>query len=256
MLSGWKELSIIDWLKFICNDPSPSPAYDIEKSPEFAATVLSITSKNWDSITPGDRETIVALLAAKKCMPTAKRGLMKPGDTYFYNVKVLPDLPLIESIRGVKEKFLEQLGVRRVVALQLIFDCLGEGGDWSHIDGIKYLASVQKYANWLENSDNSNLTPDEMQKLREYPLCPSQADKKRKVVSQLYEPMREIEGLGLPIISWPKEVSSYVSTCLTTELEGRFCRGPLSLRPRLKSISSSTGVDKHRFKSFFGSRSP
>ena len=78
-------------------------------------------------------------------MPTVKKGLMLPGETYFHNVKVLPDLPLVESIKGVKERFLEQLGVRRVVALGLIFERLGEGGKWSHIDGIKYLASVQKY---------------------------------------------------------------------------------------------------------------
>jgi Protein of unknown function (DUF3684) len=78
-------------------------------------------------------------------MPTNKKVLMKPSDTYFHNVKVFPDLPLIDSMKGVKEKFLEQLGVRRVVALQLIFDRLGEGREWSHIDGIKYLASVQKY---------------------------------------------------------------------------------------------------------------
>ena len=83
-------------------------------------------------------------------MPTVKKGLMKPSETYFHNVKVLPDLPLVENMKGVKEKFLEQLGVRRVVALQLIFDRLGEGGAWSHIDGIKYLASVQKYSpEWL-----------------------------------------------------------------------------------------------------------
>lgn len=127
-------------------------------------------------------------------MPTIKKGLMKPSDTYFHNVKVLPDLPLVDSIKGVKEKFLEQLGVRRVVALQLIFDRLGEGGAWSHIDGIKYLASVQ-----------NNLKPDEIQKLREYPLCPSRTDKKRMVVNQLYEPNSDLEKLELPIISWPSE---------------------------------------------------
>jgi len=88
------------------------------------------------------------MLKEKKCMPTSKKGLLKPGETYFHNVKVLPDLPTVESMKGVKEKFLEQLGVRRVVALQLIFDRLGEGGDWSHIDGIKYLASVQKYSSY------------------------------------------------------------------------------------------------------------
>jgi Protein of unknown function (DUF3684) len=105
---------------------------------------LATTSKNWETIPSEDREDIIALLSSKRCMPTVKKGLMKPGETYFHNVKVLPDLPLVESMKGVKEKFLEQLGVRRVVALQLIFDRLEEGGDWSHIDGIKYLASVQK----------------------------------------------------------------------------------------------------------------
>jgi len=143
--SGWEELSIHDWVKHICTTPPTSPSFDIEKSSDFAAVVLGTTSKNWDAIPAQERTDIISLLASKKCMPTIKRGLMKPGDTYFHTVKVLPDLPLVESLKGVKEKFLEQLGVRKVVALQLIFDRLGEGGAWSHIDGIKYLASVQKY---------------------------------------------------------------------------------------------------------------
>src|SRR5579859_3487719 len=143
--SGWSELSLFDWIKHICSTPPTSPAHDVEKSPDFASTVLTVLSKNWDSIPSDDRTDIISLLSAKRCMPTTKKGLMFPGDTYFHNVKVLPDLPLVESIKGVKERFLEQLGVRKVVALQLIFDRLGEGGAWSHIDGIKYLASVQQY---------------------------------------------------------------------------------------------------------------
>ena len=152
-----------------------------------------------------ERLNIISMLSSKKCMPTVKKGLLKPGETYFHNVKVLPDLPLIESMKGVKERFLEQLGVRRVVALQLIFDRLGEGGDWSHIDGIKYLASVQQYSTRSNCANVSNLTPDEFQKLRAYPLCPSRSDKKRMVVNQLYEPKRELEKLDLPILSWPPE---------------------------------------------------
>ena len=142
--SGWRELSTHEWVKFICTNQPSSPAFDIEKSVQFATVVLATTSKSWDSIPQEDRQDIIALLSSKNCMPTVKRGLMKPGETYFHNVKVLPDLPLVESMKGVKERFLEQLGVRKVVALQLIFDRLGEGGAWSHIDGIKYLASVQK----------------------------------------------------------------------------------------------------------------
>lgn len=111
---------------------------------EFATTVLTTTSKTWDTIPQEDKQDIITLLSSKTCIPTTKKLLMKPSETYFHNVKVLPDLPLVESMKGVKEKFLEQLGVRKVVALQLIFDRLGDGGAWSHIDGIKYLASVQK----------------------------------------------------------------------------------------------------------------
>ena len=57
-------------------------------------------------------------------------------------------------------------------------------------------------------TDNSNLTPEEFQKLRDYPLCPSRSDKRRMIVNQLYEPNPELEKLDLPILSWPIEVSS------------------------------------------------
>jgi hypothetical protein len=144
-------LSVYDWIKYICNTAPKTPAFDIEKSKDFAITVITTVSKNWESISVEDRKDLVSLLAPKKCMPTTKKGLLKPEETYFNHVKVLPDLPLVESMKGVKEKFLEQLGVRKVVALQLIFDRLGEGGDWSHIDGIKYLASVQKYLILLQH---------------------------------------------------------------------------------------------------------
>lgn len=149
--SGWEELSVYDWVKHICTSIPKSSTFDIEKSKDFAITVITTVSKNWESIPFEDRKDITSLLSARKCMPTTKKGLLKPEETYFSYVKVLPDLPLVESMKGVKEKFLEQLGVRKVVALQLIFDRLGEGGDWSHIDGIKYLASVQKYLGLLLN---------------------------------------------------------------------------------------------------------
>jgi hypothetical protein len=55
------------------------------------------------------------------------------------------------------------------------------------------------------------LKAEEMQKLREYPLCPSRKDnKKRMVVNQLYEPSRDLEKLDLPIISWPIDVTPLI----------------------------------------------
>src|SRR5271154_7263187 len=61
---------------------------------------------------------------------------------------------------------------------------------------------------WGKGADVvSNLTGEEMKKLREYPLCPSKTDPKRMVLSQLYEPNRDLEKLELPIISWPIDVA-------------------------------------------------
>ena len=59
---------------------------------------------------------------------------------------------------------------------------------------------------WYGMANDSNLTSEEFQKLREYPICPSLKDKKRMVVNQLYEPNRDLEKLDLPIISWPIDV--------------------------------------------------
>src|ERR1700752_4231181 len=62
-----------------------------------------------------------------------------------------------------------------------------------------------KSMNQSDAADSSNLTAEEVQKLRDYPFCPSQKDKTRKVVRELYEPNVELEKLELPIISWPIE---------------------------------------------------
>lgn len=84
-----------------------------------------------------------------------------------------------------------------------------------------------------------------MQKLREYPLCPSRTDKKRMVVSQLYEPSRDLEKLDLPIISWPMDVESQLRLHLTVVLE-EFLSGstfPILFRP--KSLSQRHNASKN-----------
>jgi hypothetical protein len=81
-----------------------------------------------------------------------------------------------------------------------------------------------KSASSLGVADHSNLTPEEFQKLREYPLCPSRSDKKRMIVSQLYEPNYEFEKLELPIISWPVEVVSALIICSDDRTGVQFLR--------------------------------
>jgi Protein of unknown function (DUF3684) len=137
--SGWKELSIREWVNYVCTISPSSSDSDIESSIAFARAIITAVGKSWDSLNDEDKRSIIFLLSRKRCMPTNGCGLKYPKDAYFANVKVLPDLPLIVTMKGVKRQFLEQLGVRKVIALQLIFDRLGHGGTWSHLDGIKYL---------------------------------------------------------------------------------------------------------------------
>src|SRR5947207_8731146 len=94
-------------------------------------------------------------------------------------------------------------------------------------------------------SDRSNLTPEEFQKLREYPLCPSRSDKKRMIVSQLYEPNPELEKLDLPILSWPIEVVS-LDGILTIDLACVHSRSTISLRFGIKSIPFSPNINPNR----------
>lgn len=60
-------------------------------------------------------------------------------------IKVFPDLPLVESMKGVKERFLVAIGVRKVVNVGLILEKLTTGESWSHVDLITYLARQAKY---------------------------------------------------------------------------------------------------------------
>lgn len=204
-----------DWLSHICTTSSSSASFDIESSTVLATAVITTVGKSWDSLSYEDKKCIISLLSAKRCMPTTKCGLKHPKDTYFPTVKVLPDLPLIVTLKGVKGGFLEQLGVRKVIQLQLIFDRLGQGGTWSHLDGIRYLTSVRKLTRCEMKANYSDLTPQELTKLKEYPLCPSNRSANRMLVRDLYEPDRDLEKLDLPILDWPKNVHGLKDVELT-----------------------------------------
>jgi hypothetical protein len=141
---GWKELTVQDWLYHVCTTPPTSESSDIELSTPYATSVLITVSRAWDVSTDQQKAQLIDLLAPKSCMPTLNGDLKKPADTYFPNVKVLPNLPIITTIRGIKGNFLKALGVRTTVALQLIFQRLEEGGSWSHLDGVRYLTSIRR----------------------------------------------------------------------------------------------------------------
>ncbi|KAI3339791.1 hypothetical protein F4824DRAFT_497917 [Ustulina deusta] len=206
----WEPLDLSPWLNFLIDTRSNrSTDQDITKSPEFATRILSVLSKGWDSQSQFSRDTIVSLLKAHTVMPT-KLGMRKPMESFFPSVKLFDDLPTIECPQ-LKEKFLSALGVRKTVDLETIFKRLlspssekDSSGQvkWSHVELIKYLASVRK-----------DIPADDLLKLTKSRICPAEAGPVGKEsshassqlykVSELFEPNSILRPLQLKILQWP-----------------------------------------------------
>ncbi|KAI1419115.1 hypothetical protein F5Y12DRAFT_304470 [Xylaria sp. FL1777] len=206
----WEPLDFSPWVNFLIETRSSRPLdQDMTKSAEFATRILSVLSKGWDNQSQFQKDQIVSLLKAHTVMPT-KLGMRKPTESFFPSVKLFDDLPTIECPQ-LKEKLLSALGVRKTVDLETIFKRLlsptsekenpGQA-KWSHVELIKYLASVSK-----------DIPADDFIKLTESRICPaeagpagresSQASSKLYKISELFKPNRILRPLHLNILQWP-----------------------------------------------------
>jgi hypothetical protein len=212
---GWQQLEIIPWLRFLIESIGGrnglSTEQDITWSPKFSSAVLATISKQWDAFSQSSKQTIINILTPLTVIPT-KFGMKKPGEAYFATVKLFDDLPTVTGLQGVKEKILAALGVRKTVELDTILQRLlrapEANGDekatakWSHVDLIKYLASVR-----------DDIPTEDLKKLRNTPICPAEAGPagqeatvgttKRYKISELFEPKQSLRALGLPNLQWP-----------------------------------------------------
>lgn len=209
---GWEPLGAVTWVRFLAASVGGrnglTAEQDFTLSPKFSGHVLSVLSKQWDSLHPQSKNVIVGLLKPLTVIPT-KVGMRKPTEAYFQSVKLFDDLPTI-TVNGVKEKFLGALGVRKTVDLETIFQRLlspasdtdrSSSPKWNHVDLIVYLASVRE-----------DIPAEDMKKLREMPICAAEAgpplhegsvgSDKRYKISELFEPKNDLRVLGLPIIQW------------------------------------------------------
>ncbi|PNY26469.1 Uncharacterized protein TCAP_03605 [Tolypocladium capitatum] len=211
---GWEALEVLPWLRFLIETSrSGREEESITKSPKFAVQALTVLSKNWDLINARDREAVAYLVKGHPVIPT-KLGMRLPIESFFPSVKLFDDLPVIQGCEKVKEKFLVAVGVRKTVDLDTIFTRLlhasGESGQkkWSHMELIKYLASVQ-----------NDIPSDDLVKLRDSKICPAEAGPKGMEptkgterlykVSELFEPKDSLRALRLPIIQWPGPPGSF-----------------------------------------------
>lgn len=205
---GWEDLQIVPWLRWLveaAGGKGPlSPEHDLTKSASFASAVLPILSKQWEGLSQSSRATVISLLCDRTVIPT-KFGMRKPSDAYFPTVKLFEDLPVVSGLQSVKDKFLTALGVRKTVELGLVFDRLMAPPQytadsslarpaWSHVDLIRYLASVRH-----------DIPPDDMLRLKRTPICPAIGGTvhERYLVSELFEPTDTTQSLGLRLLQWP-----------------------------------------------------
>lgn len=210
---GWTELQMIPWLRWLITNSGKrnvlSVENDITQTPAFAAQVLPVLSKQFDSLSPSSKQTLVGVLQAHTVMPT-RLGMRYPMQTYFPSVRLFDDLPVVHGLYGVKERFLATLGVRKTVELNVIFerlldtsDAVGGGKDgrpkWSHVDLIRYLGSVR-----------DDIPMNDIHKLKNTSICTAETPRdsketasKRYKISDLYEPKDSLRNLGLPVIEWP-----------------------------------------------------
>ena len=210
---GWEELQIVPWVRWLLEEAGNrsilSAEQDLTQSPKFAAQVLPVLSKQWDTLSQSSKSTIIELLAPQTIIPT-KLGMRTPGDAYFPSVKVFEDLPIVTGLNSVKDKVLVSLGVRKTLELGVLFSCLlsdvvhsttaakNDNSQWKHVGLIQYLASVRE-----------DIPTADIQRLRDTPICPKEMQQdpraftaERYKTSSLYEPKPALRELGLPILSW------------------------------------------------------
>ncbi|KAK7739828.1 hypothetical protein SLS62_011197 [Diatrype stigma] len=208
---GWDPLEIVPWIRFVGETGSRrSDEQNLTKSPKFALQILTVLSKNWDNLNQGTKNAVISLLQAHTVMPT-KLGMRKPTEAFFPSVKLFDDLPTIEGCSSLKDKFLTALGVRKTLDLDTIFKRLlspsaGDEGvaksQWSHVELIKYLASVR-----------ADIPNDDLRKLKESRICPAEAGPSGQAssqgtsqlykVSELFEPKPALRNLQLRLLQWP-----------------------------------------------------
>ena len=176
-------------------------------------------AKGWQQVPAVQQRDLVQLVSALAFIPT-RQGLKQPDQAYMPNVSLFEDLattvlPSGAPIKGNMERLLLALGVRRHVELQLVFTRLLGAGDWSHVQLVRYLVTVQE-----------TLSPAEKDRLRQTRWLPREGEAKveqpagaegvqpkpktvRYKAADLYEPTEPLRELGLPLVDWADSPSKW-----------------------------------------------
>jgi len=124
----WRELTVLEWVNHIV-DPAvytQKSEFNIVESPVWADRVLQVLGRCWPTLSKTNQTSVVGLLDKLACIPTSA-GMKTPSEAYFLNVDIFHDLPVVNlpsgvQVKGNLERVLAELGVRKHVDLQVIFN--------------------------------------------------------------------------------------------------------------------------------------
>ncbi|KAI8998895.1 hypothetical protein BD414DRAFT_519966 [Trametes punicea] len=203
---GWRELTIVEWLRHVTSPPAPHDAeHDIEQSPPWAERVLQVLGRAWPSLPQAQKAEVASMMSVRACVPTSA-GLKRPEEAYFQNAHIFGDLPVVAlpsgaTVKGPLEKLLQEIGVRKHVDLQIVFNRMIKTGDWTIAELIKYLVTVQSTLTSTE-LERLKLTAAFPRELRPDEKLPENGRPPRYRAGGLYEPLDVFRELKLPVIDW------------------------------------------------------
>lgn len=109
---SWRPLSPSAWIQFLAIDGVDSVAdeFKIASSASFSQRVLeTVSDEAWESkMNQEEKNGVKSTLANVTCVPTSL-GMMTPTASYFSNVNIFPDLPIVSLSKAEKKGPLQSM---------------------------------------------------------------------------------------------------------------------------------------------------
>ncbi|OMH85589.1 hypothetical protein AX774_g877 [Zancudomyces culisetae] len=205
--NGIEELPVSKWLKHIVLNSKvmyglTQSAGSGPQSYPTAFQILATLSKNWTRVGSEQKAVIISMLDRVPIIPTVN-GLKPPQEAYFPSANLFSDVAIITSqvTNGIKEQLLRELGVKKHVELQQIFDRLETDLKWDYVQLIKYLTGIYK-----------NLSHTEIVKLKTAHIFPGallqegstsgQPTVRNYCANKLLFPNEKLAKLGFVVLHW------------------------------------------------------
>ncbi|RWA08173.1 hypothetical protein EKO27_g6931 [Xylaria grammica] len=201
---GWKPLPVMEWVRL-----SAGKLKEFMNNPAGAEEALAIISSN---LRPEDYGGAVGYLPL---VPTDV-GMRVPTKAYFRSAAPFGGLPYVKKMTNVSERFLETLGVRRTVEMDIIVDRLRSAADQPEMLQT-YLSYLIRIPQPLPSTDLEKLGTACIWYAEGRDQKNGYISARRYTLTELFEPSDELRELKVPILYLPQGYQQ-------EGLEGKFLR--------------------------------